>query len=144
MSDRVTLPLNAALTGPIRRRTLAVISVSESFSSDSQPGMQAFSTSASFSAANTFSRGASIRYSPLISIGKLLVLPLAGIGVRRRFCQRFAQGDIDRREVRNGHHQRQEAEPVGLGVPEQGADHPAPAVGRHEAARPAVVELDRA
>src|SRR5690349_11228670 len=73
MSDRVTLPLNAALTGPMRSRTLAVISVSESFSSDSQPGMQAFSTSASFSAANTFSRGASIRYSPLISISLLLL-----------------------------------------------------------------------
>src|SRR5215472_229074 len=98
MSDRVTLPLNAALTGPMRSRTFAVISVSDSFSSDSQPGMQAFKTSASF--------GASIRYSPLISIGKLLVLPLGGIGVRRRFCQRFAQGDIDRREIRNGHHQR--------------------------------------
>src|SRR6185312_15346355 len=73
MSDRVTLPLNAALTGPMRSRTFAVISVSESLSSDSQPGMQAFSTSASFSAANTFSRGASIRYSPLISISPLLI-----------------------------------------------------------------------
>ncbi len=41
MSDRVTLPLKAALTGPMRSRTFAVISVSDSFSSDSQPGMQA-------------------------------------------------------------------------------------------------------
>src|SRR5437762_8369896 len=71
MSDRVTLPLNAALTGPMRRRTLAVISVSDSFSSDSQPGMQACSTAWSFNAANTLSRGAAILYSPLISIAPL-------------------------------------------------------------------------
>ena len=68
MSDRVTLPEKAALTGPIRKRTLAAISVSELFSSDSQPGMQAFRTSASFNAAKTFSRDAAILYSPLISI----------------------------------------------------------------------------
>src|SRR5579883_593869 len=68
MSDSVTLPLKAALTGPMRSRTLAVISVSESLSSDSQPGMQACSTAGSFSAAKTLSRGAAIRYSPLISI----------------------------------------------------------------------------
>src|SRR5436190_10759410 len=78
MSLSVTLPVNEALTGPMRRRTLAVISVSLSFSSDSQPGMQAFSTSWSFSAANTFSRGAAILYSPLMSIRQLLGLPLAG------------------------------------------------------------------
>ena len=30
MSDSVTLPLKAALTGPMRRRTLAFISVSDS------------------------------------------------------------------------------------------------------------------
>src|SRR5688572_28258140 len=133
MSDRVTLPLNEALTGPMRRRTLAVISVSLSLSSDSQPGMQAFSTSASFSAANTFSRDAAILYSPLMSIGKLLGSPLAGIGVRRRFGQRFAQGDVDRREVRDRHQDRQEGEPVVLAVPEQGADHPAASIDRDEA-----------
>src|SRR3954454_12524985 len=130
MSDRVTLPLNAALTGPMRSRTLAVISVSESLSSDSHPGMQAFSTSASFSAAKTFSRGAAILYSPLISIRKLLGSPLTGIGIRRRFRQRFAQGNVDRREIGDRHQDRQEGEPVGLGVPEQGADHPPTAIGR--------------
>src|SRR3954465_1568136 len=131
MSDRVTLPLNAALTGPMRRRTLAVISVSLSFSSDSQPGMQACSTAWSFSAANTFSRGAAILYSPLISMGLLPLerplLPLAGIGGRRRCGPRFAQGQIDGREVGHRHQERDEREPVGLGVPEQRADHPAAA-----------------
>jgi hypothetical protein len=52
----------------MRMRTLAFISVSEVFSSDSQPGMQACSTAWSFNAAKTFSRGAAILYSPLISI----------------------------------------------------------------------------
>src|SRR5438045_3389900 len=115
MSLSVTLPVNEALTGPMRRRTLAVISVSLSFSSDSQPGMQAFSTSWSFSAANTFSRGAAILYSPLMSIRQLLGLPLAGIGVRRRFCQRFAQGDVDRGQIGDRHQHRHERQPVGLG-----------------------------
>ena len=44
MSERVTLPVKLALTGPMRRRTLAFISVSDILSSDSQPGMQACST----------------------------------------------------------------------------------------------------
>lgn len=43
-------------------------SLSDVFSSDSQPGMQDFSTATSFSAAKTFSRGAATLYSPLISI----------------------------------------------------------------------------
>ena len=68
MSDSVTLPVKLALTGPMRRRTLAFISVSDVFSSDSQPGMQACSTAGSLSAAKTFSRDAAILYSPLISI----------------------------------------------------------------------------
>ena len=68
MSLSVTLPEKLALTGPMRMRTLAFISVSEVFSKDSQPGMQACSTAWSFNAAKTFSRGAAILYSPLISI----------------------------------------------------------------------------
>src|ERR1700733_3252136 len=135
MSLSVTLPLKAALTGPMRSRTLALISVSEDLSSDSQPGMQAFSTSGSFSAANTFSRGAAILYSPLMSISRsysqtpphshgeenpsACALPLAGIGVRRRFCQRLPQGDIDGGQIRNRHQEGEEGEPVGLRVPEQ-------------------------
>jgi hypothetical protein len=52
--------VNAALTGPMRRRTLAVISVSDSMSSVSQPGMQAGNTACSFSAAKALSRDAAI------------------------------------------------------------------------------------
>src|SRR5204862_6506317 len=115
MSLSVTLPVNEALTGPMRRRTLAVISVSLSFSSDSQPGMQAFSTSWSFSAANTFSRGAAILYSPLMSIRQLLGLPLAGIGVRRRFCLRFAKGNVDRGKIWERHQALRQRHPAGTG-----------------------------
>src|SRR5688572_28063738 len=68
MSDSITLPLKVALTGPIFSFTLVVISVSESFSSDSQPGMHCFSTSASLSAAHTVSRLAAMRSSPVISM----------------------------------------------------------------------------
>ena len=48
--------------------TVAVISVSESFSSDWQPGIESFRTAGSLSAAQTLSRGAGIRYSPDISM----------------------------------------------------------------------------
>ena len=64
----MTLPVKLALTGPMRMRTFAFISVSDDFSRDSQPGMQACRMAASFSAAKTFSRGAAILYSPLISM----------------------------------------------------------------------------
>ena len=64
----MTLPVKLALTGPMRMRTLAFISVSDDFSSDSQPGMHACSMATSFSAAKTFSRDAAILYSPLISM----------------------------------------------------------------------------
>src|SRR5471032_1871323 len=119
MSDKVTLPENPALTGPIRRRTLAVISVSESFSSVSQPGMQACRIAWSFSAANTLSRDAAILYSPLISIGDFHLftpayrLPLARIGVRRQFCQRLANRYAYGGEIRNRHQYGQSRKPVG-------------------------------
>src|SRR5476651_868981 len=150
MSDKVTLPEKPALTGPIRKRTLAVISVSESFSSVSQPGMQACRIAWSFSAAKTLSRGAAILYSPLISMGDFHLstpafrLPLARIGVRRQFCQRLADRYIYGGEIGNRHQYGETREPVGLRIPEQRADHPTPAVTAHEAARAAVVDLDRA
>src|SRR5438128_4624032 len=108
MSDSVTLPEKLALTGPMRMRTFAFISVSDVFSSDSHPGMQACSTTGSLSAAKTLSRGAATLYSPLISMMALPVsdrrmrLPFAGIGVRRRFCQWFADRDVNGREVAHG------------------------------------------
>src|SRR5260221_11927044 len=113
----------------MRSRTLAVISVSDVLSRDSQPGMQACKITGSFNAAKTFSREAAILYSPLISISLSCrsALPLAGIRVRRWFCQWFAQGDVDRRQIRHRHQDRQSLKPVGLRVPEQGADHPAAA-----------------
>src|SRR5215469_38937 len=135
MSDSVTLPPKVALTGPMRRRTRAFISVSDVFSSDSQPGMQACSTVGSLSAAKTLSRPAAIRYSPLISmIYSRLRLPLAGVAVRWRFRQRLAHREIHRREIGDGHQDCQPREPVGQGIPEKCPDHPAATVGRDEAA----------
>src|SRR5690349_7797868 len=72
MLDRVTLPVKVALTGPTLAWTVAVISVSDTFSSDWQPGMVALRIAGSLSAAQTFSRGAGIRYSPDISMGYLI------------------------------------------------------------------------
>jgi hypothetical protein len=69
MSESVTLPLNEAFTGPILRVTFACISVSEVFSTLSQPGMLARSTSGSLSAAQTTSRGAAIVLESDMSMG---------------------------------------------------------------------------
>ena len=79
MLDRVTLPLNLARRGPTLALTTAVISVSEVLSTDSQPAMQARSTSGSLSASHTFCWGAGMRYSPVRSMA---VLPTAGKDAR--------------------------------------------------------------
>ncbi len=70
MSDRVTLPVNVADTGPTLVVTLAVSSVSDSLVSSWQPGMALLRISGSFSASHTFSRGAAIRYSPVMSMAR--------------------------------------------------------------------------
>ena len=66
--DRVMFDVNFALTGPILARIDAVSSVSECISIDSQPGMHWPRTSGSLSAAQTRSRSAGIRNSPVMSI----------------------------------------------------------------------------
>ena len=113
MSDSVTLPLKLALTGPMRRRTLAFISVSDGLLQRLAARNAGLQHGLVVQRRKDLSRGAAILYSPLISIWLLLLrrrrLPLAGIGVRRRFCQRFAQGDVDRREIRHRHQHRQGA-----------------------------------
>ena len=53
----MTLPLNFALTGPTLAVTWAWNSVSEVFSSSSQPAIDCFRTSGSLSAAQTSERG---------------------------------------------------------------------------------------
>src|SRR2546428_5891744 len=58
MSDRTMRPLNLAETGPTRAVIATLNSVSDTRSIDSQPGMQALSVSASFSAAQVFSTDA--------------------------------------------------------------------------------------
>ena len=56
--------MNAARTGPICSFTLAAMSVSDTFSRDSQPGMHCLSTSTSLRAAHTASR---LRGDPLLA-----------------------------------------------------------------------------
>ena len=53
----VTSPVKVALIGPIFSTTVAASSVSDFFSRLWQPGMQAFSTSGSLSASQTFCDG---------------------------------------------------------------------------------------
>ena len=60
-SVRLTLPPKVALTGPTLATTLAVNSVSVTFSISRQPGIARFRVSGSFSACQTRSRGAGIR-----------------------------------------------------------------------------------
>src|SRR5579871_6118783 len=69
MSDRCTAPLNRAAIGPILIWAVAFMSVSDWRSRVSQPGMLAFSTAVSLSACHTAWRGASMRRSPVMSIG---------------------------------------------------------------------------
>src|SRR4051794_11972455 len=64
MSVRLTLPLKRALTGPILTLTTACISVSESFSRLSQPGIETLSVSASLSLAHTVALSAGSTNSP--------------------------------------------------------------------------------
>ncbi len=70
--DNVTLPLKVAFTGPTLATTLAVNSVSETFSMVWQPGIACFRISGSLSPCQTRSRGAGMRNSPVISIGMFL------------------------------------------------------------------------
>ena len=58
------MPLKRALTGPILTLTTACISVSESFSRLSQPGIDAFRVSASLSLAHTVALSAGSTNSP--------------------------------------------------------------------------------
>src|SRR4051812_9009559 len=60
MSTSWILPLKRACTGPIRVATTERHSVSLTRSSDSHPGMHAFSTAGSFKAAHTLAGGAPI------------------------------------------------------------------------------------
>src|SRR5579863_9335810 len=76
-SVSVTLPEKLAFTGPTRATTLAVNSVSETFSTVSQPGMQALSVAGSLSFSHTAARGAGMRSSPCIS---MRMLPLLCVG----------------------------------------------------------------
>src|SRR4029077_6276272 len=64
----MTLPLKRADTGPTFILATARKPLSSVLSSSSQPGMQAFSTSGSFSLAHTASRGAASCTSPFIVI----------------------------------------------------------------------------
>src|SRR5271163_922827 len=66
MSESSTLPLKVADTGPILVLTTAAKPLSPDFSSDSQPGMQALSTSGSLRSAQTFGRSAGNATSPVI------------------------------------------------------------------------------
>jgi hypothetical protein len=68
----LTLPLKRAEIGPILIAAVARISVSESFSRLSQPGIAAFSTAGSFKASQTIWRGAGMRRSPVMSIQSFL------------------------------------------------------------------------
>jgi hypothetical protein len=74
-SDRVTAPLKVALTGPTFCLTTASKPSSGVPVSSSQPGMQALSTSASLSAAQTVARSAASVRVACISMGS--VLPVA-------------------------------------------------------------------
>jgi hypothetical protein len=67
-SENFTFPFQRALTGPILIVATAWNSLCESLSSDSQPGMQLFSTAASLSIAHTASRLAGSWTSPIIFI----------------------------------------------------------------------------
>jgi hypothetical protein len=70
--------LKRALTGPIFTFTTAWKLVSESFSRLSQPGMEAFSVSASLSRAHTVALSAGSTISPdmFIAMWRLRLLPL--------------------------------------------------------------------
>src|SRR6266702_2985853 len=61
-----------ALTGPTLATTLAVNSVSETFSIVSHPGMHSFSVSGSLSRSQTRWRGTGMRRSPVISMRVVL------------------------------------------------------------------------
>src|SRR5271168_869867 len=65
-SESSTLPLKVVDTGPILVLTTAAKPLSPVLSSDSQPGMQALSTSGSLSSAQTFGRLAGKVTSPVI------------------------------------------------------------------------------
>src|SRR5271168_4106659 len=65
-SESSTLPLKVVDTGPILVLTTAAKPLSPVLSSDSQPGMQALSTSGSLSSAQTFGRSAGKVTSPVI------------------------------------------------------------------------------
>src|SRR5208282_4920845 len=66
MSESSTLPLKVAETGPIFVLTTAAKPLSPALSRDSQPGIQALSTSGSLSNAQTFGLSAGSVASPVI------------------------------------------------------------------------------
>src|ERR1700704_3354524 len=84
MSVRLTLPLKRALTGPILTLTTACISVSESFSRLSQPGMEAFSVSASLSLAHTVALSAGSTNSPDIVTAMAILSHVGWVECQRR------------------------------------------------------------
>src|SRR5271154_4365244 len=79
MSVSSTLPLKVADTGPILVLTTAAKPLSPVFSSDSQPGIEALSTSGSLRAAQTFGLSAGKVTSPVIVIA-IDVFFLRGLG----------------------------------------------------------------
>src|SRR3984957_18796135 len=90
MSDKVTAPLNFALTGPILMVATAWKPVSDVLSSDSQPGMQALSTRGSLSFSHTVCCGAGPRYPPFILIA-MSVPPCARAADASRGCRVLAR-----------------------------------------------------
>src|SRR5215212_1570980 len=80
MSDRLTLPLKVALTGPTAILAVAVNSVSLVLASSWHPGIERLRISASFSAAHTVARSAGSITCPVIVIAMLLSASCAGVG----------------------------------------------------------------
>ncbi len=82
MSDKVTAPVNLAVTGPIFTAAVARKSVSLFFSNAAHPGMKAARISSSFKASHTVCLSAGSVYSPDMVIA-MSALPfcLLGAGV---------------------------------------------------------------
>src|SRR4029078_9664419 len=95
MSVRLTLPLKRALTGPIFTLTTACNSVSESFSRLSQPGVEAFSVSASLSLAHTVALSAGSTNSPDI-VTAMVALLVSSSSLTRRPSERDNAWSVDK------------------------------------------------
>ena len=74
-----SFPLNFALTGPTAATMETLYSLSDTFSIDSQPAMQALSTSGSFSPRQTSAWGTGMSCSPVISMGAPFLYAVSAI-----------------------------------------------------------------